>query len=231
MTVCPGSRNEGLSIPGSGGTPIQPKLTHALVLAAVAAGTVGVLLELAGVRSAAVSALVLVFVAVAPTAAVAGLLRGFDVFARIILAVVTAAAGITLLAMIMLATGAWSVQGGLVAIAVISAACALAQDGRAARFWCLPGVQRFPWNRVSRRVPQASRRLAGQAARQAGRARPGAAADPGIPGAGQAARPGEPAPPGTGAPGDPAPGPQPLRPGSPSVIMPAPQADSEAKQI
>jgi hypothetical protein len=203
----------------------------------VAAGTVGVLLELAGVRSALVTALVLVFIVVAPTAAIAGLLRGFDVFARIILAAVTAAAGITLIAMIMLAAGAWSVKGGLVAIAVISAACALAQDGRAARFRASRRAKRFPWNQVSGRMTEVSGRLAGRVARLAGRRGPGAAGNPGAPGAGQATGPQDPECAGPGGPGtpgpvavDPAPGPVSPRLGSPSVIMPAPQADSEAKQ-
>ena len=204
--------------------------------AAVAAGAVGVLLELAGAGSVVVSALVLVFIVVAPTAAIAGLLRGFDVFARIILAAVTAVAVVTLIAMIMLATGAWSVKGGLVAIALISAACLLAQPGRAARLMSFPGLKRLRENRVSGRITRVSGRLAALMARlAAGRGRT-AEENQVSPAAGEAtgqqepgcASPGEPGRPG---PGNSAPGPQAPRLGSPSVITPAPQPDSEAKQI
>jgi len=139
----------------------------------VAAGAIGVLLELAGVRSAVVSVLVLVFIVVAPTAAIAGLLRGFDVFARIILAAVTAAAGITLIAMIMLAIGAWSVKGGLVAIAIISAACLLAQRGRPARLWSSPGMKRLRGNLMPGRISELSDWLAARMAGLAARWRPG----------------------------------------------------------
>ena len=202
----------------------------------MAAGAVGVLLELSGVRSAVVSVLVLVFIIIAPTAAIAGLLRGFDVFARIILAAVTAAAGITLIAMIMLAIGAWSVKAGLVAIAVTSAACVLAQHGRAAKLRSLPGMKRLQENLMSGRITEASGRLAARMARLAGGRHPDAAEDQGAPGAGQETGPQDPEcarleEPGTPGPGDSAPGMQSSRLGSPSVIMPAPQADSEAKQI
>ena len=74
-----------------------------------------------------VTVLVLVFFAVAPTAAIAGLLRGFDVFARLIIACVTAIAVISFIAMIMLAAGIWSPRGGLVAVALVSGACLLAR--------------------------------------------------------------------------------------------------------
>ncbi len=200
----------------------------------MAAGAIGVLLELAGARSVVVSALVLVFIVVAPTAAIAGLLRGFDVFARIILAAVTAVAVVTLIAMIMLALGVWSVKGGLVAIVLISAACLLSQPGRAARLMSFPGMKRLRDNPVSRRITQVSGSTAAMmASLAAGRHRP-AAESQGTPAAGEAtgqqerqcASPGEPGLPG---PGNSAPGPQAPRPGSPSIITPASQPDSEAK--
>lgn len=202
----------------------------------MAAGAIGVLLELAGVRSAVVSVLVLVFIVVAPTAAIAGLLRGFDEFARIILAAVTAAAGITLIAMIMLAIGAWSVKGGLVAIAILSAACLLAQRGRAARLWSSPGMKRLRGNLMPGRIPQLSDWLAARMAGLAARWRPGAAENQDAPAAGPATGPPDPecarpAEPGAAGPGDSAAGTQSPRLGSPSVILPAPQADSEATQI
>lgn len=114
--------------------------------------------ELAGARSLLVTVLVLVFIAVAPTAAIAGLLRGFDVFARLVIACVTAIAVITFIAMIMLAAGIWSPRGGLIAVALLSGACLLARRmgpvaakiaGRARTvrttlvdYWVVPGGER-----------------------------------------------------------------------------------------
>ncbi len=103
------------------------RLARWSVRAAVGAGMAGMVADLAGARSLLVTVLVLVFIAVAPTAAIAGLLRGFDVFARLVIACVTSIVVITLIAMIMLATGIWSPQGGLVAIALASGACVLAR--------------------------------------------------------------------------------------------------------
>ncbi len=113
-------------------TPKYARLASWSVRAAVAAGAAGVVAELAGARSLLVTVLVLVFIAVAPTAAIAGLLRGFDVFARLVIASVTAIAVITFIAMIMLAAGIWSPQGGLVAVALVSGACFLARRARRA---------------------------------------------------------------------------------------------------
>ena len=200
----------------------------------MAAGAIGVLLELAGARSVVVSVLVLVFIVVAPPAAIAGLLRGFDAFARIILAAVTAVAVVMLIAMIMLALGVWSVKGGLVAIALISAACLLAQPGRAARLMSFPGMKRLRENRVARRITQVSGSMAAMMASiAAGRHRP-AAENQGTPAAGEATGQQEPAGASPGEPGRPRPGnsapvPQAPRLGSPSVITPASQPDSEAK--
>ncbi len=108
-------------------TPKYARLASWSVRAAVAAGAAGVVAELAGARSLLVTVLVLVFIAVAPTAAIAGLLRGFDVFARLVIASVTAISVITFIAMIMLAAGIWSPRGGLVAVALVSGACLLAR--------------------------------------------------------------------------------------------------------
>jgi hypothetical protein len=108
-------------------TLMSSKLTCLLVGAAVGAGTVGIALELAGITSPIRVVLVLVFIAVAPTAAIAGLLRGFDRFARLVIACVTATAVVTLIAMVMLTAGLWSPTGGLIAVAAFSAACWLAQ--------------------------------------------------------------------------------------------------------
>jgi len=108
-------------------TLMSSELNGLLISAAVGAGTVGVVLELAGITSPIRVVLVLVFIAVAPTAAIAGLLRGFDRLARLVIACVTATAVVTLIAMVMLTAGFWSPTGGVIAVAVFSAACGLAQ--------------------------------------------------------------------------------------------------------
>ncbi len=108
-------------------TPKYAKLASWSVRAAVCAGLAGVVAELAGARSPLVTVLVLVFIAVAPAAAIAGLLRGFDLFARLILAYVTAVVVVTLIAMIMLAAGIWSPSAGLVAIVLVSGGCLAAR--------------------------------------------------------------------------------------------------------
>ncbi len=110
-------------------TPMSTRLAGLLV----GAGSVGVILALAGVQSPIRTVLVLLFLAVAPTAAIFSLLRGFDGFARLILACVSTIVLLSLIAMIMLAAGLWSPTGGLLAVAGISAACALARLTPAAR--------------------------------------------------------------------------------------------------
>jgi [ribosomal protein S18]-alanine N-acetyltransferase len=101
--------------------PVPVRAASVVLGAAVAAGVVGLGLALAGVDSAVRAILVLLFLAVAPTAAAAGLLRTLDGFARLIIA---AAADITILALtavIMLAVGMWSPTGGLMAVMVLTA--------------------------------------------------------------------------------------------------------------
>jgi hypothetical protein len=99
------------------------KLTRSLVGAAMGAGAVGVILALAGVHSPVRTVLVIVFLAVAPTAAIAGLLRSFDPFARIILSVVTTLVMLSIVAMILLSSGLWSPIGELIVVAVITGGC------------------------------------------------------------------------------------------------------------
>jgi hypothetical protein len=139
-------------------TPKYARLASWPVRAAVVAGAAGVVADLAGARSLLVTVLVLVFIAVAPAAAIAGLLRGFDLFARLVIAYVTAIAVITFIAMIMLAAGIWSPRGGLVAVALLSGACLLprrlgsvtakfADRARIVRttlvdYWVVPGAER-----------------------------------------------------------------------------------------
>jgi hypothetical protein len=139
-------------------TPKYARLASWSVRAAVGAGAAGVVADLAGAKSLLVTVLVLIFIAVAPAAAIAGLLRGFDLFARLVIAWVTAIAVITFIAMIMLAAGIWSPRWGLVAIALVSGACLLARRmgpvtatiaARArivratlADYWVVPGGER-----------------------------------------------------------------------------------------
>jgi hypothetical protein len=91
------------------------------------AGAAGVGLEVAGVRSLARVVLVLLFLAVAPTTAIAGLLRTNDRFARLLIAATANVCLIALIAIIMLAEGIWSPTGGLLAVTAVTAACLLAQ--------------------------------------------------------------------------------------------------------
>jgi hypothetical protein len=106
---------------------VTSKLTRLLVGAAMGAGAVGVILALAGVHSPVRTALVILFLIVAPTAAIAGLLRSFDVFARLILAVVTAITVLSILGVILLSAGLWSPIGELAAVAVFTVGCLAAQ--------------------------------------------------------------------------------------------------------
>jgi hypothetical protein len=94
---------------------------------AVAAGVAGVGLALAGVESTARLALVLLFLAVVPTAALGGLMRSFDPFARIVLAFTANLALLCLTALVLLAEGVWSPLAGLVVMGVIAALCGLGQ--------------------------------------------------------------------------------------------------------
>jgi hypothetical protein len=86
------------------------------------AGSAGALLALAGINTAARGPLVLLFLVAAPALAVAGLLRGIDRAASIVVAIAAAIVINVLVAETMLAVGAWSPRAGLVAIAIISAA-------------------------------------------------------------------------------------------------------------
>lgn len=102
-------------------------LTKGAVGVAVAAGAAGLGLEAAGVRSPLRAALVLLFLVVAPTAAIVGLLRGFDLFTRLIVAFAATIVILALIAIIMLLAGVWSPTGGLLAVAGITVACLAVQ--------------------------------------------------------------------------------------------------------
>jgi len=117
------------------------------------AGAVGVILALAGVHSPVRTALVLLFLAVAPTAAIAGLLGSFDPFARLILAVVTALAVVSIVAMILLSAGLWSPIGELIGVAAITVICLVAQvPSVRARVAAWAGPR---WRALLQRIPVA----------------------------------------------------------------------------
>jgi len=103
--------------------PVPARLASVVAGAAVAAGAAGLGLALAGVDSAVRAVLVLLFLAVAPTAALARLLRSLDGFARLIIACTADITILALTAIIMLAAGTWSPTGGLLAVTVITAVC------------------------------------------------------------------------------------------------------------
>ena len=148
------------------------KLTRSLVGAAIGAGAVGVILALAGVHSPVRTALVIVFLAVAPTAAIAGLLRSFDPFARVILSVVTTLVLLSIVAVILLSSGLWSPIGELVAVAVITGGCLAIQvpsvRARVAAWagprWQallrhLPDIGQIPGTRTAEAEPQSEPQL------------------------------------------------------------------------
>lgn len=102
---------------------MRVRLTQGIAAAGLAAGLAGAGLTVAGVHSAVRAVLVLLFLAVGPTAAVAGLLRGFDHLARLVIAFTADITLVALTAIVMLAAGLWSPAGGLLAVTVITAAC------------------------------------------------------------------------------------------------------------
>ena len=113
-----------------------------LVCAAIAAGAGGVVLALAGTHSPLRMPLLLLFLAVAPTAAVAGLLRGADKFARLLVAGTASIVFCGLVAVLMLAIGVRSPRAGLVVIVVFSGICLSAQ---------MPFARRIAGARLGRR--------------------------------------------------------------------------------
>jgi hypothetical protein len=117
----------------TGGVGMRGWLTGALIGAGVVVAAAALGLTAAGVHSAARTVMVLLFLALGPTAAVAGLLRGFPPATRVIVAFTADVTIIALIAIVMLSAGLWSPTGGLVAVAVVTAACCAAQ---------LPAVRR-----------------------------------------------------------------------------------------
>ena len=98
---------------------------------AIAAGSAGAVLALAGLGTPLRGPLVLLFLAGAPAAVAASWLRSLDIFAKVVVACAAAIVLIALVAETLLALGAWSPRMGLVAVLLI---CAVgAAVGAAAR--------------------------------------------------------------------------------------------------
>ena len=98
-----------------------------LVRALVAAGAVGVVLTLVGVSTPLQTLLVLLFLTVAPAAAVAGLLRGPDMFARLLMAATANIVINGVVAETTLDAGGWSSRTQVISIVLITAAVAVVQ--------------------------------------------------------------------------------------------------------
>jgi uncharacterized membrane protein len=109
------------------GLTVRSNLTKPVVAVASMAGLIGIGMTVAGVHSALRAILVLLFLAIVPTAAIAGLLHSFDLFARIILALAANITILTLTSLIMLAEGVRSPVAGLLAVAGVSAVLLVAQ--------------------------------------------------------------------------------------------------------
>lgn len=110
--------------------PTRITVTNWALGAVFIAGSVGVGMALAGVHSAVRIVLILLFLAVAPTVAIARLLTSFDPFARLILACTTNLVLLSLIGLTMLAVGGWSPLGLVFATAAIVAACSVLQVPR-----------------------------------------------------------------------------------------------------
>ncbi|RRQ78643.1 hypothetical protein CQW39_11515 [Streptomyces griseofuscus] len=104
---------------------INRELSPLLAGAAAAVSTVGALLALTGSNSALRGPCTLLFLLLAPAAALAAALRGLDPFARALCALAGAVVVDMLVAQVMLAVHHWSVRGGTAAVAVLSLALLL----------------------------------------------------------------------------------------------------------
>jgi hypothetical protein len=110
--------------------PARRLSVRAVTAAAIAAGSVGAIMAIANIGSPVRAPLVLIFLLVAPAAAIAGLLDRFDGLARLIIAGTAAIVINFLVAEIMLAAGLWSPRGSVIVVTVITVVSALAQVAR-----------------------------------------------------------------------------------------------------
>ncbi|MER8061311.1 MULTISPECIES: hypothetical protein [unclassified Streptomyces] len=99
---------------------VNRELSPLLAGAAAAVPTAGALLALTGSGAALRGPGALLFLLLAPAAALATALRGLDPFARALCALAGAVVVDMLVAQVMLATHRWSVRGGVAAVAVLS---------------------------------------------------------------------------------------------------------------
>ncbi|MCX4833524.1 hypothetical protein OG746_32810 [Streptomyces sp. NBC_01016] len=109
---------------------IKPSSSDGLQLlagAGVVAGGAGLVLALSHAGSPLRGPLALLFLLAAPGVAFAAALRGLDPWARALTSVAGAIAVVMLVAQGMLAVHRWSVDGGVIAVAVLSASAFLLQ--------------------------------------------------------------------------------------------------------
>ncbi|MCX5534505.1 hypothetical protein OG785_28605 [Streptomyces sp. NBC_00006] len=109
---------------------IKPSSSDGLQLlagAGVVAGGAGLVLALSHAGSPLRGPLALFFLLAAPGVAFAAALRGLDPWARALTSVAGAIAIVMLVAQGMLAVHRWSVDGGVIAVAVLSASAFLLQ--------------------------------------------------------------------------------------------------------
>ncbi|MFJ8953528.1 MULTISPECIES: hypothetical protein [unclassified Streptomyces] len=109
---------------------IKPSSSDGLQLlagAGVVAGGAGLVLALSHAGSPLRGPLALFFLLAAPGAAFAAALRGLDPWARALTSAAGAIAVVMLVAQGMLAVHRWSVDGGVIAVAVLSASAFLVQ--------------------------------------------------------------------------------------------------------
>ncbi|WP_328633914.1 hypothetical protein [Streptomyces sp. NBC_00356] len=109
---------------------IKPSSSDGLQLlagAGVVAGGAGLVLALSHAGSPLRGPLALFFLLAAPGAAFAAALRGLDPWARALTSTAGAIAVVMLVAQGMLAVHRWSVDGGVIAVAVLSASAFLVQ--------------------------------------------------------------------------------------------------------
>jgi hypothetical protein len=108
-------------------TAVPHRASRWIAAAVLAAGAIGVVLELAHVDSPVRAPLVLLFLVAAPALAVAGLMPGVRGLARLVIAIAAAIVIDALVAIVLLAAGVWSAKAGLLAVAAISAVGLAAQ--------------------------------------------------------------------------------------------------------
>jgi hypothetical protein len=106
---------------GQADSPPGRDALYLLAGAGVTAGGAGLVLALSGAGSPLRGPLALFFLLAAPGAAFAAALRGFDPWARCLVSGAGAITVVMLVAQAMLATHIWSVNGGVIAVGVLSA--------------------------------------------------------------------------------------------------------------